>query len=168
MSKRFGRNQKRRMREALLSAELAHQISAYQASQRKQRISELEKMLWNIERLLQKNSVAFPAKSIESENINAERIAVDNIQTIPIRRALFAQISPIYIQYEFMAIMKAIARKNPLDLGVHCFVTFDDMRWGYAINQRAIKSMPQDLLAKQVASSMAPLIAQSLKECFQS
>lgn len=170
MSRRFGRNQKRRMREALAQAD--HDAErfkeAYQAENalvkmQRSKIEYLETVLYDVQRVLENNSSALPPESVETQGWNMDEILVPDLPLMPlIYSDGTAKTKPFSI--ERLKILTANVNTDPFRTGKHVFVQFDGLRWGYALNREAIRRMPVHLLEKRVFGALSELISKELKE----
>jgi len=178
MADRFGRQQKRKMRAALLAADMVN-------TGLKNRIAELENSLSMHHHLLDQQSQK--VKKLEDEIDRAKRIIghystlfeptnLDVGQTergfinIPVRKD-FAEGLPfgdsmISRNYMFatLDILLSDTRVNYPDFGYHCMVNFGGKRWAYACDQRAIVTMPRNELVQLMADSLAHQIADDLNK----
>lgn len=171
MSRRFGRNQKRRMREALLNAEVkANNFEqawtremALLVHQRK-RIDKLAGILCDVKRVLESNSVALPPETVESHDLKSNFI---HLGDRPRKKDIACEGSPILdenMEIHRLSIMMTHIKEDPIRTGKHVMVEFDGLQWGYAISRLAILTMPREDLARQIADALAVLIANHLKE----
>lgn len=181
MANRFGRQQKRKMRAALLTADMAN-------TGLKNRIAELENSLSMHHHLLDQQSQK--VKKLQDEIDRAKRIIghhstlfeptnLDVGQTergfinIPVRKD-FAEGLPfgdsmISRNYMFatLDILLSDTRVNYPDFGYHCMVNFGGKRWGYAANNTAIQVMTRNELVQLMANSLAGQIVDDLRKNVQ-
>lgn len=170
MSKRFGRNQKRRMREALQQANdridnleaaggLQDKLVAYMRAQ----LSELRDAIAVAEEMLTPYSAALPPKTVEVHSLNGREV---RLAAAPPMLTAVSCGAPAFEPPDArrLHILTASLHKDARRMGEHVLVSFDNMEWGYALEWRAIASTPHNILVRRISESLAILISRQLKE----
>lgn len=168
MSRRFGRNQRRRARETIAALEtqakslkLASKMNAALLAQVSERKRQLEQEISDAKRIVGRMSVLFepetkrldgPARSpmhlfTHSAVVKeAQAFFHDRSKTVP------------------LPVMLSRMNKDSLDMAVHCKVLFGDGQWGYAISEEAVLATPEDVLVERIARELAMTIGQQLAQ----
>lgn len=161
MSKRFGRNQRRRARERIAALEQASQIDRELLKHVNKRRSELEKEINDAKRIVGRMSVLFepearrldgPARS--PMHMFTHSAAMDEGQ------AFFHNQS----QTVPLPVMLSMVNRDGLDMAIHCKVMFGDGQWGYAISEEAVLATPKDVLVERICQQLALTIGEQLAE----
>jgi uncharacterized coiled-coil protein SlyX len=176
MSRRFGRNQKRRMRAAM--AEQAQSIENLNTAiamdrglleRQGQNLDELRGWLSDIaERLGHYAIVTGNAERFEAEWL--ERRGHFQMQTpssFDLSRALSLAIaSPdSFIAYrQMMDILDLEVVADEMRQDMHCKVYFGDHRLGYAMSHHAIQHIPRRELIRRISEQLSLMLEQQLKE----
>lgn len=157
MGKRFGRNQKREARKALLEAnvKLAQKSHTLETVMRDK--LELEKIINDIDEMLSFGSALLPPKStpVHSQNSMIDASIYVPIMGESITRAV-----------RLRAIIASIEhfKNGTRDLGLHVYVKFGDDRMAYALSDEALRLMPKhrliNILQQDIARQLATSIAQ--------
>jgi hypothetical protein len=170
MSKRFGRNQKRRIREELLlekqkSLRLneAYLTQLVLAAHMKKKLQYLEEILSDVTDVLESNSSALPVETMEVENLKCGFVDIADRQKMIPYDANFYSIENMSFQTQRLHVLTSQIQDDPIHTGKHVIVTFDDMHWGYALSWQAIKSIPHEKLSRNIAEFLAQLISNDLK-----
>jgi hypothetical protein len=179
MSRRFGRNQRRRAREqiAALTDECKRTYSAYNMAAglneyQGKRIGELEAELNEAKGMAHGLSVLFPAKTVSAPE--AKRAIVAGA---PFAVKGGPELVPLAVPQDLTEVDEALMyrqiplpvllmriRQDILDGRVHVRVAFNDGsgETGYAINGRDFCQYPQDVMVRRVREIIAPQIASHL------
>lgn len=172
MSKRFGRNQKRRMREALFKAELdafnlrcAYDMTFELVKSQRAKISILEEVLGDVEQIMSSFSASLPPKEVEADRMIGDTIELPDYQPLSATPQFFTgDPARPHFKIDRLKIMVASVKDLPDRTGKHVIVKFDGMQWGYAIDDAAIHATPRDILVRRLSKNLAEVIAQELKE----
>lgn len=169
MSKRFGRQQKRRMREeierlearaAWLERDLYH---LREISRESRRAVELTASI------LGRYFVGLPVCPIESPSLSdlAGRIEMDSGHRYVDPGAFvqdFSGVSPTELTYAIqeLTVIGMEAHLNRISGMMHARITFDDHPIGYAIDKKALLSLPPKVACRMISEQVVPLLAQEL------
>lgn len=169
MSRRFGCNQKRRMREELADANMrairfqtAYEMMHDLSKQQRAMISDLKDALEIVKQVLPEFSAALPPRAIETDMLIGDEISLPGCP--PLSTTFFTGAPPrLSFNIDRLKIMVASIKDSPIRTGKHVIVKFDGLQWGYAIDDVAIQRMPRDMLVRNLTHNLAVLIAQELK-----
>jgi hypothetical protein len=167
MSRRFGRNQRRRMREALAASEKS-------ADQLKALTDSLSA------RLIEADDFSFVVGSIVGRQAIIAGVPVtldyrwdrqksgDRIAAYPYQPALFdvALQQPVPVDAVRLEILDLLDVKVVQDVmrpQLHALVTLADKTVGYAISQSAIKRMTDQEITRVITPQIVRLLVQNLK-----
>lgn len=174
MSRRFGRNQRRRAREAL-EASTTHNVMLKQvvesyrdiASSQREEIAELRAVLTRAKELAGHMSILFPA----GETIEVTWKSTDNqpVMTLadpsPTR---YMEVSPLdFVQaphlylVQLETLMTRIDR-DPFSRAMHAHVSFSDGVWKYGISQVGWEVMNQRQREQYLRRELPKLFAQHI------
>lgn len=177
MSKRFGRNQKRRMRaevacanaESLMHAQVARDnVAARIMAQSKLR--DMQQMLEEIAGMVGRKSLAageptkfevtwlktgqknfvLPAPIFAQTNYCAGRPSPDEMS--------------LMVHQEIMRLLEVETIRNPISRMMHVRVLFDDISMGYALSDAALFEVPEEILARRMASELFPLLLDAVRK----
>ena len=157
MSKRFGRNQKRRMRQEIADARLRVQVTRGLVIHRDEKIRELKGVIDDAMEVAGRMSVIFPA-----EEMTQRGSPVDTIQLAESDGPFFSGWQAAVTKAYRLRVLLASISKDALDGTVHARVRFGDQSWGYAISDQALASVPEELLSRLVAEELSVMIARDL------
>lgn len=146
MSKRFGRNQRRHMREQINALRVSVTIGRVSSQHLRESINKLRSEIEEAKRMLPFHSVLFDAGVV---SLSARTMETINLVNTPLP-VLLSKIVP-----------------DGLNGAVHTHVRFGDGRWGYAVSRDALKLMPHDLLVRRISEGLALLISKDLKEHYK-
>lgn len=161
MSKRFGRNQRRRARDRIKELECAITMDRELLRYTTEKKARLEREIEDAKRIVGRMSVLFepeprrldgPARSpmhlfTQSAVMNEPRAFFHaKSETVP------------------LPVMLSRVHRDIFSRAIHCKVTFDDGQWGYAISQDAVLAMPEDVLIQRVTQHLAMTIGRNLAE----
>lgn len=150
MSKRFGRNQKRRlMRELAQQQEMSKAYIAISVDHVSE-IASLQAQLIDSKAVLGAYNPAFPAtcKSIERP------LTVDHDYAVQLPNGAYAR--P----------MTMVMQERPFDHReqAHVILTHKGSSWGYAITDEALHRYPREVLAKRIAHGLTRMVLDQLNE----
>lgn len=181
MSRRFGRNQKRHMREQIAQAEQRTASMTQAAAQCQVALANQSALLRETSDQLRAHKEFFAefTSMVGKYAIMAgiEPRFMKNIPTAPQWRMPAHQPSPIFsapsnasmmsktkIHAEVMELMDVDVVRNQFTDKLHVRGTLADGRVGYAISRAALYSMTVDELVRQIAPELARALAQSIKQ----
>lgn len=169
MGKRFGRNQRRKLRDRVAELEqgvmLAQGLTRHVARERDQ----LRDCIAEVEKVLGLNHVALPPKAIgfPCTQEQAYGLTQVNLAKIPGFETTFDQPSPAPIDYRIsnihVALMHVSVHHDATRLAVHCIVRYRDNRWGYAITEQALQTISVDRLAAEIAPQIADAMKRDMR-----
>lgn len=152
MNKRFGRNQRRKMREQLaasqaekisMGTELAMRGGALRAAS--SRIDELEQQLANAKIVIGRNHPSFPAERLELGFMPAPRDRFD-VGTGP-------------RDITTMAAMTITANRDVVFNEVHFRLAYgDQVSSAYAVSEHAMRTVPKEILCRAITEEMVHLV----------
>lgn len=174
MSKRFGRNQKRRMREELASLNLSmsalyrmREMDVALMERQRNTIQATDDVLKRVEKLLGKHTALLPPKSISTSGghrtdglfeMRAEAYAFSPPGE-PGNDLAFSRTATISRLHYVLSRLK----KDELpDFGVHVVVDFADRKAAYAATRSAIDHMDKRALTQYISESIASHIVNEL------
>lgn len=179
MSRRFGRNQKRRMREELLGAvAVADYLEIRLAECRKaserdrallrhqsEQISHLRSIMTDAIRIAGEMSVIFPPNNMEVRGPARGRVMARQPTRpfLPKSPADFFKMEIGAIDHELKVMLHSI-RPERLRASIHVRVTFGDGDWGYAISEAALLDTPLDILSRRIGEELGRFVAIGMKQ----
>lgn len=182
MSRRFGRNQKRRMREELLgAAAVADYLEVRLAECRKasemdrallrhqsEQIDHLRSILTDAIRIAGEMSAIFPTNNMKVHGPARGRVMLRQ-PTNPWLNAAVADFSLMEIgaiDHE-LNLMLCKIQPERLQSSAHVRVTFGDGAWGYAISDAALLDVPLDILSRRISEELGKFVAVGMKQLVQ-
>lgn len=177
MSRRFGRNQKRRMREEIAQAQRQAETSLVSSLHAANMRREAE----NRTRELQEYMDEF-AQTVGRYALAAgepTRFDADWLQTGQKNFRMMVPLPPMYVFSQFdrnerkpmlprdmaveiMRLLEVEAIHSEASRDMHCMVSFDDIQIGYAISDHALRIIPEPVLVEKIAREMKPLLAEAI------
>lgn len=174
MSRRFGRNQKRRMRaevaaanaETALHAAVARDNAAQRAAAQDQ-AAELRQELIDIGLRLGRYAIAagvphkFDADWLERGHGWFRMHVPQPYPSVP----SYGAVAPTTIQvsYEIMRLLEIESVRAPMSRDLHCRVAFDRHAIGYAMSDHALRNMTAKEIERHIAPQIARMLALELK-----
>lgn len=164
MSKRFGRNQKRRMRERI--QDLESEVDTL-----KNEIRMLRRFGWENEYAVERTAQVLGSNFItllpgitdaDARDLDRWRHPIPSVLGASFsERAQFVHETIDYIEAD---LMKGNYRFDPLRRCIHLGIDFQGERVAYALSDYALQIAPDDHLVKCMAQEMAPLLLTALKQ----
>lgn len=150
MSKRFGRNQKRRLIQELAQLQEVNQTHVEVAVTQISENSRLRAALRDSEAVLGVDNPAFPANRME---------AIAHSKGDPFLVVHMRNGSEAYP-------MTMNTQERPFDHReqAHVFLTYKHHRWGYAITDEALRRYPREVLAQRMASEFTNMVLDQLNK----
>lgn len=170
MSKRFGRNQRRRAREALAAAqetvkqlEFARRMDAALLADQSRTIDRLRSMISEIAYIVGHHAVIAGEPTVLTYGFDGMRAAPDRGELV-VGYGPSGQEAPSFnaITAETLRLLKFSAIRDELARHIHFRVSLADGNIGYAISMRAIESMPADALERLLAVEISRDMSRSL------
>lgn len=168
MSKRFGRNQKRAMREEISALQMARQMDAGLLRNMRSDMACAEGALRRVEELLGPHTAALPPKRIKTDvepqsDGSSYFTAYRQYQTARYwdsppqdMRVLGTRVT------RMCSVLSRLKEADRPDFGVHFFASFNGANAAYAASDEAIKSMRRADLAQHISESIAHHIVNQL------
>lgn len=150
MSKRFGRNQKRRLVHELERLQAVNSTHIEVACTQISEIGRLRARLRDAEAVLGVDNPAFPANRMEALGPTK----YDPYARVRMRNGSYAHPMTMNIQ------------ERPLDHReqAHVILTYKHHRWGYAITEHALRLYPREVLARGIAEEFTHMVLDELNK----
>lgn len=175
MSKRFGRNQRRRAREQIAALELessnakwAHRMCMEHREAELQMLREARQVIADATAIAGEFSVLFPAKEYRTE-LSVKEVAGGSRVRVPVGPQdgfMYPSESVDKMQIAAVDLPMMLARidRSELNARVHVLVRFNDGsgNTGYAINPKELYLYPERVMRDRIAKAIAPDIARHL------
>lgn len=162
MSKRYGKNQKRKHREstALLTKEISRK--AFAIGQLRYENAALQEELSNAKQIAGYLSIVFPASKLKTND--PERPYWE----LPVEPTYAYSISDAIPATRSFTVQRLDVLLNKIEPGVlatarHMIIDFRGESYGYAINAETAKTLPTELLSKMLARELSQVIANRFK-----
>lgn len=164
MSKRFGRNQKRHMRERIAQTEKALEMDRALLRHKSERLGELQEDIDAAKRMVCEDSALFQPRTWDMANTPArdmletyERKALDFMSSFEAPMSKTIQRLPLHV---------LLSRVDRDRLGgvLHARVMFKGWQLGYAISEPALRAYSVRDLTKRLARELAEMLAKQIKE----
>lgn len=177
MSKRFGRNQKRRMREEIADLNSEKKSISARAkeylddrNQAMGQLRDMQRMLEEIAGMVGRKSLAagnptkFEANWLKTGKKNFRLPAPIFAQTNYCYGGPSRQEMAVMAHDEIMRLLEVEAIRDPISRAMHVRVTFDDIAMGYAISDSALHAMPEEVLGEKMVNELFPLVVDAIRE----
>lgn len=159
MSKRYGRNQKRRNREEIARLVKERNSIANMASDYLLELHMLREAIKDARTMLGEYSAFLPAKTVPMRNVPSHPWNV-SLSNDPSTESMIARFR--------LAVMQAMALSSKEMLedygGVHFEIRMPDGCVSYAVDNQAIINTPEHILAKRMAWQIAAMLTKELKK----
>lgn len=162
MSRRYGRNQRRRARDErsrlcrdLLRAQQDRQLT-------KALLREAEHELDEARSLLPSFSALFAPEPLQLRDAVRERIVLRSQDLAAMTHLPVGASAQWSVQYVPMHVMLTDAVLDSVKGHLHCRVQFADGRWGYSVSSEALRSMPRKQLVGRLSIELARQIGRDL------
>lgn len=183
MSRRFGRNQKRRLREELAAMQSAAGMQASMARGNAERANRAEESCTGalvreaqIRQMLEATGAMVGRQALAAgipTNFNADWLKHGK-KNFRLPVPVFAAEAPSYgvrcteeavmVHDEIMRLLEVEAVRSQVSRAMHVRVTFDDIPIGYALSDSALRSLPETMLADRIARELRPLLVNAIQE----
>lgn len=176
MSRRFGRNQKRRMRAEVANAKaetaMIAGVARDNAAARDRALdhaTDLEGMLYDAARVVGNTAlVAGEPTKFEADWLRAGkgRFRMQPPQFMPAVPS-FGDLrgeTAVMIHDEVMRLLEVEPIRESLSRMMHVRVTLDEIPLGYAVSDSALHGVPEDILAEKMARELRPLLVNAIQE----
>lgn len=167
MSKRFGRNQKRKLQEEVQrykdALDLQTGLSRHLASEHDHDVSVLRRVK---EVLGEYTAVLDPQTQIIEASPGNNLIELPRITR---NQNMFAYpgdqaINDYSLHRDVLYLLDLVKHDDDINLATHLEFRYKDGKVGYAISELAMQNLPEDLLTGQIANEMAKMLVQGYKE----
>jgi hypothetical protein len=171
MSKRFGRNQRRRAREALAAAaseaerfKAAHQMTQGLLSHVAEAKRKIEEELAEAKEMAYTFSALFPPECVRDKR---EAHPDNRLQLAPQQRCeVMSLTGPENMAMTFKSIdlpsMLTTITSDAMNDAVHVLVQYDGGRWAYHVERRTLQRMGRSRATKEVSDYLAKAICADL------
>lgn len=166
MTQRFGRNQRRRAREALavastqiMALEALRELDTMRLGNLAHKVLLLKTELDEAKGIAGRMSIVFPAQTLKL-NIEAQESILDFVHT-PMGSLSEYQSMDLQaqcIQSQTLPVLLAKIDRNSLDRAVHMVVEFRDKRAGYAISEDGLQSRTGAAMLAELKRSLPRVI----------
>jgi hypothetical protein len=162
--RRFGRNQKRALRERIANLEGGIARSANQTSYISKNFDELVKQILFIEREIDANSVLFPAKTMRTDD-KSYLPKTRFHEKIPMHFGFAAGADACVLNLKDKFMMNAYidSGHNIFDSQVHYLLDFGGNRFAYSISEDALASMSKEGLCQRLTENFSIMITNYIK-----
>ena len=150
MSKRFGRNQKRRLAQELAQLQETNKSFVKVAGIQISEISRLRAHLRDAEAVLGVDNPAFPANRMEALGPTK----YDPHATVRMRNG----------NYAHPMTMSTQERTFDHREQAHIILTYKHHRWGYAVTEQALHCYPREVLAQRIAHEFTHMVLDELNK----
>lgn len=173
MSRRFGRNQRRRMRTEIeqKSQDLARANDALAAAERlsadlKENVRELNQFIGFVGEQVGRHAIVSGLPSTLSMHYRQRNYRMPVQNPVPsigdIMKA--PPMSCEAIQYEIMHLLDVDAVRKPLSREMHFLAEVKGEVVGYVISESALRSMPSVEIERLIAPQMVHMLTKAIKE----
>lgn len=166
MSKRFGRNQKRKLQESIRQCQEAKEmtdgLNRWLSSRHEKDVSTLRR----VEEVLGKNSALLEPKQQFSETpAESQRsISIASMETPSYSHAMSNDaIIDMELHSTVLYLLTLVKKHDPTADAIHMEFCYKDGKVGYAISEQAMTSIPAELLIQHVSAEMAKMLIQEFK-----
>jgi len=165
MSRRYGRNQRRRARERIKDLETTIAMDRSLLRQTTARLEEAREINASIQRIVGANSILLPPQRVTMDGVARDRILFGVQANL---RSFYGAPGSIrdmqYTVNELRVMLSKLEADHTL-LQQHVIVNFAGRRWGYAINEEAAVALARaGELEQYVAQVLARQISEDLKK----
>ncbi|MFY3079780.1 hypothetical protein ACOTF2_07005 [Achromobacter xylosoxidans] len=170
MSKRYGRNQRRRARERIAQLELSNGMGQGLLEHAHRRLAEAEAVIDHARSVLG-HDVALPPlmRGDHPMPLGGDfRIADPNFRMPAYWSG--SQSVPVTMEMKILQMRELVAfiERQDLSRAVHFYVQLDDGQAAYAIDERAFTSMPRDHLEATLRGPISQALAHHLADFLKS
>jgi hypothetical protein len=166
MASRFGRNQKRKLRQQLTDAELKFQQQQQLNSSIQGELDLCIEELNYTKSVLGEFHIAFKAQEINATNANKQGfISVPIIYEANSELSFGDLLEREFYQYGdlYLLLSETVVKTENLRSYIHTKVRFGDgVSWAYAVDARSARFIPKEHLSRQIAEALAEKITQDL------
>lgn len=166
MSKRFGRNQKRKLKNQIEECQNAKAMTDGLNRWLSERHHQDVEILQNVTRVLGDNHALLPPK-IQASNENStdapSRFTIARFELPSSMPPGDGPITDSAIYHNVMNALSLVKRYDEVTNYTHVEFKYKDGKVGYAISESALHQMPEDILIGMVSKEMAKMLVHNLK-----
>lgn len=165
MSRRFGRNQKRKLRLQIEAVERDRDWWVGELRRSRDELHKVQLLSAEARHALDYLSEALPRYcALLPAQVIGSMPAIDRISlpTMSFTRNP-TEIADATVAFLSLPVVQARLRDNPHEMGAHVTVRFDDGRWGYAMDDRSLRITGPKRAAQHIAQSIASSIVADLE-----
>ena len=161
MSKRFGRNQKRKMREALLASEAGRALDSHLILAMRQKLNDHMRFLGYIIEIVGPDSVINPEPRLINMRGEGSSFRVPIYPTLSHIQNMDAR-SLEQVRDTIVHVLETHVAQGTFDDAVHFCVRLRNGDFAYALSDRAIAMMPMQELTDRLHQNISQLLAHQL------
>lgn len=172
MSKRFGRNQKRKLKAELEFLQCVNDSKSELINSQHQTIEQIQNQRDNLyeEMRRARNIAGNMCVLFAPEKFEGVVDEISNMVRIPIKKPLrwspeleFLLATPSALHILSLEVMIAMVEERPWDNMKHILVKYGkDKRWGYAFTPECLRNIPKNEVVTMITEQLAHLIMQEL------
>lgn len=167
MANRFGRNQKRKLREQLeqqkeaynREAELLRYMS-YQHNSDIGALREVQRVLGGYTALLEAKHRALQGVKRGQSSITVAKINANKSYYAPPDDQIA---SNEVLRSNVLWLLNMVHDDDPITNALHLEFQWEDERVGYAISKEAMQQLPEDILVSRISEAVAKLLVDNIK-----
>lgn len=166
MSRRFGRNQRRRAREQIASLQYAHEMDRALLRHQSDKLADLRKEIAMAKEIAGRMSVLFPAREVVKVELKSSdgipvRVTTDRPDNQMHR--FTDEITPMEC-IQAVDLEKLVSRieVSRIDSSVHTYIQFSDKKLAYGISASAWHSMSRSARKQRIIEVLPKLFADEL------
>jgi hypothetical protein len=167
MSKRFGRNQRRRMREQVAGLEQAVQMDRALLQRQRGELHELSEEIRDAKAIVGAYSVVLEPDRLRVNGPPRDVVELP-LPLLPNDEFVLADddsAPPSYVEERVpLSVMLARVDEDQMKRAVHVRVEFAGGQWGYGMSQQAMAKLPARQLTKTIARELARVIAPEIRK----
>lgn len=161
MSKRFGRNQRRRARERIANLEQAMLMDRALLEHVSEHKRQLEREIENAKRIAGNMSALFEPGSLHVSGQARDRVFG---RTMPEMPSDPNEICDAMARDIPLDVLLTKVDRDKLSMAIHCNVMFSDHTLRYAVSEDAWRHMPEDILVDRVADALSRQLGRDLAQ----
>ena len=163
MAKRFGRNQKRRLKEE--NAWLNHQVGFYKIANKELNttLDQISFCFKTIKEVCGPNFIGLEPEQITGVDKRYSYVQV-NRQRVDFKSYAKDEFTPACMQDTFQCLDLLKTKTRELDGVIHFNVEFSDKTVGYAISKNVLMSLHEDHAVELLSKKIATLILNDMKK----
>lgn len=163
MSKRFGRNQKRKLQQKVgvleEALEMQKGLGSYLASEHNKDVSTLKE----VRRILGAYTAILEPQISRGNKPESDRVNISKFEMPSYISQPDEEISDLALHNQVSYLLDFVEKKNPIEDAVHLEFHWKDKTVGYAISEEAMHILPTEFLIKDIANEMARIMVTNIK-----